>query len=195
MNSKRVAAASLAVVVLAVAAVAQTPDNPKAQLNGGLEAEITSTGMNTRSPNYPQVTMSMKIANTGKATAFLLLYGEPSLIDDAGTQYGFKRLGGVAYCQGPLTNPPNKLCVGIPHVDQNFFSPRGYTEIDPGRAITVTFQFQGTGKSGTIVTFSAEMAYRLVTDLDKDNESSDTDKMKQTRFGTLSFEPMTIKEK
>jgi addiction module HigA family antidote len=60
MKSKRVLFASWGVVVLAVAAVAQKPRNPKATLNGGLEAEITSVGVNSKSASWIMLTMAMK---------------------------------------------------------------------------------------------------------------------------------------
>ena len=104
--------------------------------------------MNTKWPLHPTLTMSIKITNKGKSTAFLLLYGEPSMIDDAGGKFDIRSVTGVAYCPGPQSNPPSiRLCVGIPRTDSNTFSPRGYTQIDPDRSITATFFAIGAGET------------------------------------------------
>ena len=172
-----VAAASLAVVVLAVAAVAQKPtENPPVDLNGGLQAQIVSVGMNTKWPLHPTLTMSIKISNKGKSTAFLLLYGEPSMIDDAGGKFDIRSVTGVAYCPGPQSNPqPSALCRRSACTDGNTFSPRGYTQIDPDRSITATFFAIGAGNTGTNLIFSEDIGYRLINDAAKDADSSDAE--------------------
>jgi len=192
MKPKRVALASWAVVVLAAAAVAQKPpENPTVDLNGGLQAQIISVGVN---PKLPSLTMSIKISNKGKSTAFLLLYGEPSMIDDAGGKFDIRTVTGVAYCPG-LTGVP--LCVGIPRADSNnTFSPRGYTQIDPDRSITATFWAIGESNiTGTNLIFSENIGYRLVNDPAKDADLSDAEKLKQVQLGTLSFPPVAINQK
>jgi hypothetical protein len=198
MKTLKFAAVSWAVVALAVAAVAQKPqDFPKVELNGGLQAQIMSIGMNTRNALHPTLTMSIKITNTGKSTAFLLLFGEPSMIDDAGGLFEIRSVSGVAYCPGPQSNPPStRLCVGIPRVvDGVVFSPHAYTQIDPDRSITATFFGIGTSNTGTNLIFSEDIAYRLVNDPTKDADLSDAGKLKQLQFGTLSFPPTAIIQK
>jgi len=198
MIFKRVCAVLCAVaVVLAVSAVAQKPaDNAVAQLNGGLEAQIVSAGLNTRDAIHPRVTIAMKLSNKGSSTAFVLLFGPMDLLDDSGVHYDLKTLTGIAYCPGPQTNPPSfRFCVGVPRVDANTFSPRGYTRIDAGRSITVNLSFQGSGQPGTQVTLSGEYAYRVVADATKDADLSDADKLKQIQLGTLSFEPVAVSQK
>jgi hypothetical protein len=199
MKLKRIALASWAVVILAVAAVAQKPqENPVVNLNGGLQAQIISAGMNAKWPLHPSLTMSIKITNTGKTTAFLLLYGLPSMIDDAGGQFDIKSVTGVAYCPGPQSNPPSiRRCVGIPPTenDNSLFSPRGYTQIDPDRSITATFFAIGTSNTGTNLIFSEDIAYRVVNDTAKDADLSDAEKLKHVQLGTLSFPPVAINQK
>ena len=198
MKLKRFVLASWAVVALAVAAVAQKPaENPTVDLNGGLQAQIITVGMNTRNALHPSLTMSVKITNGGKSTAFLLLYGVPSLIDDAGGQFEIKSVTGVAFCPGPQSNPPStQLCIGIPRVvDGVVFSPRGYTRIDPGRSITANFFAIGTSNTGGNLIFSEDIAYRLVDDPAKDADLPDAQKLKQLQLGTLSFAPTAINQR
>ena len=194
MNSARVFAASGAVVILSVAAVAQS--NPTAELNGGMEAQIISSGLNTRDALHPSITMALKISNKGTSTAFVLLVGPPDLVDDSGSRYELRTVTGLAYCHGPYSNPPTtERCVGIPAMDGATFSPRAYTRIDPGRSIIVNLSFAGRGQPGKQVTLSGQLGYRLVGDTAKDADLSDADKLKQVQLGTLSFEPVTVAAK
>lgn len=160
------------------------------ELNGGLQAQIISMGRDRGS-----LTVAVKITNTGKDHAFMLLFGEPSAFDDAGGRFSIVRgVTGVAYCPGPQTNPPStRLCVGLPRVDGNLFPLQGYTEIDPGKSVIAHFSFNGGGDKGEHISLSAEMAYRFVkeADLAQDADVPDQRKLKTLRFGTLSFEPVS----
>lgn len=180
---------SWAILALAVSAVAQKPqDFPKVELNGGLEAQMLSLG---RSGNghRPDLNSAIKITNAGKNTAFIMFYGEPSAIDDAGVKFDrFKSLSGVAYC----TTNPSGLCVGLPRLDEhNLFPLRGYTEIDPGKSVTLhlTLSTNAFDSKGDQISVTAQMAYRLVADMDKDAQLTDAQQFKTVRIGTLSFDP------
>src|SRR5271166_647445 len=97
---------TLASFLLVVAAAAGQA--PTVELNAGLQARIISLG---RDRGY--LSVGVKITNSGKDHAFMLLFGEPSAFDDAGGRFSIVHaVTGVAYCQGPLTNPPStRLCV------------------------------------------------------------------------------------
>jgi hypothetical protein len=195
MKNIRVAGVSWAILVLAVAAVAQKPqDFPKVELNGGLEAQMLSLG---RSGNghRPDINSAIKITNTGTSTAFIMFYGEPSAIDNAGVKFDrFKSLSGVAYC----STIPAGLCVGLPRLNEQLLFPmRGYTEIDPGKAVTLhlTIGTLAFDSKGDQISVTAQMAYRLVADMDKDAQLTEAQQFKTMRIGSLSFEPMTVTEK
>jgi len=195
MKTTRFAAVLLAVLVLSVAAVAQKPqENPTVQLNGGLEAQILSLGRSNKGYRI-DLNAAIKITNTGKDTAFIMFYGAPSAFDSAGTKFeNFDSLTGVAYCG---TNPPG-LCVGLPRYNEAYLFPlRGYTQIDPGRSVTLhlTLWEHGLQSKGDQASVSAQMAYRIVSDLTKDADLTDEQQFKQVRIGNLSFEPTTISEK
>jgi hypothetical protein len=173
-------------LLLVAGAAAQAPT---VELNGGLQARIISLGRDRGT-----LSVGVKITNTGKDYAFILLFGEPSAFDDAGGRFGIVHaVTGVAYCPGPQTNPPStRLCVGLPRVDDhNLFPLHGYTEIDPGKSVNAHFSFNGGGDKGERISFTAEMAYRFVkeAELAQDADVPDQRKLKALRFGTLSFDP------
>jgi hypothetical protein len=66
---------------------------------------------------------SVKITNNSEDNIYLLLFGEPSAIDDAGGNWNTVfSVTGAAYCPGPQSNPPSyRLCMGAPRVDGHSF--------------------------------------------------------------------------
>jgi hypothetical protein len=92
-------------------------------------------------PVVTALTASVKITNKSADYIYLLLFGEPSAIDDAGGNWSIVfSVTGAAYCPGPQTNPPSyRRCVGIPRVDNYLFPLNGYTEIAPENSITVNY--------------------------------------------------------
>ncbi len=188
-------------LLIVVAAGAQKVEAiPTVELNGGMQAQILSLGRDTKSMGRPMLTATVKIANNGKDYVSLLLFGSLSAVDNAGGRFDVVRsVAGVAYCPGPQTNPPStRLCVGIPRVeDQYLFPLRGYSEIDPGKAITIHFALSSSSpvSKGDKISLSVEMAYRLVSDLTTDADVPDKQKLKLLRFSTLSFEPVAVTEK
>jgi hypothetical protein len=161
------------------------------QLNGGLQAEMLSLGRDAGGRN---LTATVKVSNTGQDTAFVLFLDQPSAVDDAGVQFTFQELKGAAYCD--VT--PGRKCIGLPEVVANLVFPlQGYTEIDAGRSIIVHLKlalFHGLVSKGDHMSFTSEMAYRLVANMRDDAELSDKQKLKQVRLGNLSFERLTVKE-
>lgn len=180
-------------VLLALAAAGQKADeNRTVQLNGGLQAQILSLGRDSSTPR-PVLTAAIKISNTGQNHAFVMLYGEPSAIDDAGGKFepAPGAVSGIAYC-GVV---PAGLCVGMPRPDDHLYPLEGYTEIDPGKSITMHLTLFSQASKGDRVSISASMAYRLVSDPVKDADLSDKEKLKLLKRGTLSFEPLKVTEK
>jgi hypothetical protein len=176
-------------VLLAAAAAAQ---GPKVQLSGDLQGQIVALS-NLRGA----LNVGVKITNAGKDHAFVLLFSEPSEFDDAGGPGQIYSVTGVAYCPGPQSNPPSdRLCVGLPRVDGHLFPLQGYTDIEPGKSVTVHFIFHAAGDRGQKYTLTAQMAYRFVkeADLAQDVDVPEARKLKTLRFGTLSFEPVSPAE-
>ena len=71
---------------------------------------------------------------------------------------------------------------------------QNYTEIDPGRSITVHFKMKtpSPASKGKRISIAAQIAYRLVNDPGKDADLSDSQKLRQVRKGNLSFEPVIV---
>jgi len=188
MTPRLVTAGLLTVLV----AAGQKQANPTVDLNGGLQAQILTLGRNDAP--HPALTATVKITNTGKDHAFLLLLGLPSAVDDAGGRFdNVGAVTGIANCavQSNLT----RQCVKVD--DAYFFPFQNYTEIDPGKSITVHFSMSSTmGSKGGKVSLSAEMAYRFVKepDLEKDPDVPDKQKARAVRFGNLSFEPVALEK-
>jgi hypothetical protein len=180
-----------AAFLLVVAAAAQkSDDNPTVELNGGMTAQLLTLGRDS-SGVRPVVTAAVKITNTGKNYVLLMIYGAPSAIDDGGVKFDGDISGGVsgiAWCQ----TRPAERCIGIPEAT-SAFALQNYTEIDPERSVTIHFKMQTPSltSKGKRVSVSAEIAYRLVSDLTKD-DVSDAQKLKQVRKGNLSFEPVSV---
>ena len=55
-------------------------------------------------------------------------------------------------------------------------------------------QTTSLASKGKSVSISAELAYRIVSDLAKDGELSDSQRLKQVRKGNVSFEPLAVRE-
>jgi hypothetical protein len=194
MNAKRFVTASWAIVVLAVAAAAGHGQEAGLQsrvsdMNGGLRAQVFSLGVNTEGPR-PVLSATVKITNTGQDHVFLFFMGAPSAVDDNGVKFDrFLSLDGAAYCDVQ----PARLCAGIP-TDQRAYPLNGYTEIDPGKSITVIISlttFTHISK-GDHFSLAGEIGYRLVGDTSKDVELSDKQKLKQVHIGNFSFERLSV---
>jgi hypothetical protein len=177
---------------LLAAASASAQQSSVVKLNGGLEAEILSLG---RSADHQFVTISMRISNRGKDTAYLMLVGKEAATDNKGGVFNWRySISGIAECG--LNNAQPTQCVGIPRVVDNYsVSLQSYTQIDPERDIVVNFRLRGdsgAASDGPLVSFSANVAYRLVSDPLKDATLSDTEKQKQVKMMSLSFPPETV---
>lgn len=190
MNSKALSVFFLALLPAGLAIAQQST----VKLNGGLEAEIVSLG---RSDDHQYLTISMRIANKGRDTAYLLLIGKEAAIDNKGTVFNWRySLSGIADCG--INNSQPSGCAGIPRPNNDTMSPQGYTEIDPDREIVVNFRLRGDGGAagnGSTVSFSATLAARFVSDPAKDAALSDAEKLKQVRLMTLSFPPRAVPDK
>jgi hypothetical protein len=81
-------------------------------------------------------------------------------------------------------------CIGVPRQRDNMtVDIDHFTVIDPGVEIVVNFRFTGNGSKGPLISFSADLAYRI-GDQTKDANVAEADKRKQIRRMTLSFPPM-----
>jgi len=95
-------------VLLVATAAAQ--EAPTVELNGGMQAQLLSLGRK----GYG-VTAAFKIANKGQDHVFLLPFGAPSAIDDAGVRFDvMQAVNGVAFCRGPAVNPARASAVRGP---------------------------------------------------------------------------------
>ncbi|HEV8413050.1 MAG TPA: hypothetical protein VGQ49_05620 [Bryobacteraceae bacterium] len=159
------------------------------KLNGGLEAEILTLGRDTLGYN---LTTSLRISNKGKSTAYLLLIGNPVATDNTGGVFNnVDNLSGIASCR----NVDYGLCIGAPKVVEGLTVPlQGYTQIDPDVEITINLRLNGSGSKGPLVSLSANVAYRLVSDSLKDETLSDLDKRKQLKLMSLSFPATSVTE-
>jgi hypothetical protein len=165
----------------------QAAENPVVKLNGGLEAQILSVGRNA---NHNQLTAAMKIVNKGKNTIFLLLVGNPlaMAVDNTGATSSWCQANGIASCRSDF-----RECAGVPkEVENSTPSLQSYTQIDPEAEITVTFAFGTSDSKGPLASVSANMAYRLVSDLSKEPGLSDKEKRQQIRGMSLSFPPASV---
>lgn len=159
----------------------------------GLEAQLLNLGVTQE--RYPYLTASVKLTNNSSAYVFVLLFGPPSVVDDAGGTFQYSRstpITGVANClgrQGPGTPTP-RTCVGRP-MDPDFLFPvDSYTEIEPGQSATYNFTVRAAGESkGSKYTIAQEVAYRLVKPdaIEQDQNVSEKDKLKALHFGSLNL--------
>ena len=136
MKPLKFAALSWAALVLAVAAIApKAPGFPKSRAERRPGSANAFARQERKTGTAPISIPQSRSRTPGKNTAFIMFYGEPSAIDNAGVKFDrFKSLSGVAYC----TTNPSGLCVGLPRLDEhNLFPLRGYTEIDPGKSVTL----------------------------------------------------------
>jgi len=176
-------------LLLVLAAAAQSSDDkPTVELSGGMKAKLLSFA---RSPNGGPagITATVKITNTGKDYVFLLFTSAPSGVDDQGATIQGK-VSGVGWCRNA-----SPQCIGVPST-YYAFPLQQYTEIDPGTSVTALFTMPvtTTAIAGKRVSLSAEMAFRLVSDLAKDADLSDRQKLQQVRMGNLGFDAVTITE-
>jgi len=163
------------------------------KLNGGLEATILQVG---RSKDHRHVTVTLRIANKGTSTAYLLLVDRPVATDNTGAAFdGKENVAGIADCNNG--GNPNAQCLGIPQKN-NFTVPlQSFTTIepnsDPNAGITVSFRLgQIHDSDGPLISFSAHLYLRLVSDSLRDDTLSDSEKYRQFRMMTLSFPPRRV---
>jgi len=160
------------------------------KLSAGLEADILTLG---RSADHEFLTISMKISNTGKNTVYLMLVGKEAAADNKGAVFdGRYTLSGLAQCDYNNSQPGG--CVGIPRVTTDTQPLQAYTEIEPDREIIVNFRLrsQSGPSDGPLISFSAKVAYRAVSDPQRDATLPEGEKQKQVRLMTLSFPPRTV---
>jgi hypothetical protein len=183
-------------VIIAVFACALIESPTSAQsrtvkLNGGLEAEVLALG---RSANHQNLSVSMRISNKGTSSAYLLLVGTPVVTDNTGG--GFRNnwtVSGLAHCVNRNPGSPDSLCFAVPKVIDGITIPlQAFTLIDPDISITVNFLFENGVSQGPLISFSANLAYRLVNDTAKDATLTESDKYKQFRIMTLSFPSLSV---
>jgi len=178
--------------IFVLAAAAQ--ENRTVALNGGLQAQMLSLGRTTS--GRPVITAAVKITNTGKDNVFLMFYGSISAVDEAGNKFDppGDAVSGIGYCN----TEPAERCIGKPN-GSPFFPFQSYTVMDPGKSVTAHFRLvdlRGAQSAGK-VSLSAQFAYRLVkeTDMDKEADVPDAQKLRQIRTGNMSFEPLAVTEK
>ena len=169
------------------------------KLNGGLEAAVLSIG---RSRNHQNLTVSMRIRNTGKNIAYLAGIGhQANAIDNAGVHFDFRTMNGIAGCNIGPYDPPAE-CLGIPS-DFYKIPIQSFTRIDPspqdssaagGIVINFSFSTNGPESTGPFVSMSANLLCRFVQDADVDETLSERDKYKQFHLMTLSFPPQLVTE-
>jgi hypothetical protein len=165
------------------------------KLNGGLEATILQVG---RSKDHKYVTVSLRIANKGTSTAYLLLVDRPLATDNTGAAFDQKQnVSGIADCNNyPASGWPNAGCLGIPQKNNTTVPLQSFTTIEPNTGpISVSFRLSSFGPGdGPLISFSANIYLRLVSDPLKDDTLSDAQKYGQFRLMTLSFPPRRVTE-
>jgi hypothetical protein len=179
---------SLALLLVLPAAAQSSGDKPTVELSGGMRAQLLSFA---RNPNGGPagITATVKITNISKDYLFLLFTGAPSGVDDAGATIQGK-VSGVGWCRNA-----SPQCIGVPS-PYYAFPLQQYTEIDPGTSVTALFTMPltTTAIANRRVSLSAELAFRSVSDLAKDADLSDHQKLQQVRMGNLGFDAVTITE-
>jgi hypothetical protein len=163
------------------------------KLNGGLEASVLNIGRNR---DHNRLTVSLRIANRGTSTAYLLLVDRPMAIDNKGGVYnGLQSVAGIARCDNGSWAPSN--CLGYPEHPNWVVPLQSFTQIDPSSdpnaGIVVNFAFGGQG-DGPVVSFSAHIYLRLVSDPLRDETVPEATKYKQFHMMTLSFPPMRVED-
>lgn len=159
-----------------------------------LDAQLISLGVTHET--YPFLTAAVKLTNNSPIYIFVLVFGPPHAVDDAGGEFHYapkpSPVTGVAYClgrEGP-GRPVPRSCVGKP-MDEDFLFPVDqYTQIAPGKSANFNVTLRATrGSKGSKYTLTQEIAYRLVKpeNIDQDQNVPDKDKLKALRFGSLDF--------
>ena len=162
------------------------------KLNGGLEAELLTLG---RSENHKYLTLSMRMTNKGKNVAYLLLVGSPVATDNIGEVFNrVDTVGGIAYCD-PYGGRRQSQCWGVPGKIDITVPFQTWTRIDPDPDIKVIINMRLSAfheSQGPLISLSAYLAYRLVSDPLQDAATSDSDKAKQVNAMTLSVPAMSV---
>jgi hypothetical protein len=188
MSSKMIFFALAAILICPASAFAQ---NTTVKLNGGLEATLLKVG---RTKDHRYLTLSVRISNKGPDTAFLLLTGEPTAIDDSGGIFkGTSAVSGIAHCANGSW--ASSYCLGIP-TKVNWTVPiQSFTQIDPnsspGAGIVANFRLYGQS-DGAEISFSADIYARFVRDMAVDDTLQEAVKYKQFRLMTVSFPPVLV---
>jgi hypothetical protein len=167
--------------------------NALVKLNGGLEATVLKIG---RSKDHRRLTLSLRIANKGNGTAYLLLVGDPLATDNTGGSFkDFPVVSGLTYCH--YGNWAPSYCLGIPQKVDWTVPLQNFTQLDPNPdangGITVNLILTGQG-DGPAISFSSQVYLRLVGDPLSDEAVPETAKYKQFRLMTLSFPPMRAED-
>ena len=180
---------------LLLAASAAAQEKPKVAVNGGLQAEIVSMA---RQGQWT-VTAQVRLTNTSQNTAFILIMGIPTAVDEAGMHYDrLQGVSGVAFCEGPHEVPPRaRTCLGLPKVEPQFLFPmQGFTEIDPDKSALVNISIVAccNGPSGGKAKLALELAYRIVKpeDVDKDPDIPEAERRKRVRISSVDFPPQEV---
>jgi hypothetical protein len=190
-------------LLMLVPLMAQDPSATRApgravKLNGGLEAEVISIG---RSKDHRSLTISVLLSNKGKNAAYLLLAGTPIVNDNTGTTFNLlDQVGGLAYCpKSANTRWTPSTCVGLGGDTGPTTPIQGFTQLDPNpdpnAGITINFYFRiiGGGEStGPMVSLSADILCRFVTDPVKDATLTDKEQYRQFRLMTLSVPAVPV---
>jgi hypothetical protein len=188
--TKRICTIFLGNLIIASSLGAQ---NPVVKLNGGLEASVLKIG---RSKDNRRLTISLRLANKGTSTAYLLLVGDPLATDNTGGSFkDYPVVNGLTYCH--YGNWATTYCLGIPQKVDWTVPLQNFTELDPNpdpaAGITVNLILAGQG-DGPVVSFSSQVYLRLVKDPLADDPLPDAAKYKQFRLMTLSFPPTRVED-
>jgi hypothetical protein len=158
-------------LLLAAAAAGQTTID----LAGGLKAQVIAL---SRAGEILNVAVKISNESKDRTSAFILLYAKPSAFNDGGGTYKIRSVNGVAYCERP-----DRACISP---DLFLFPLQQYTEIEPGKSITVHFLFGGGNDKGETITLTQQIAY-CFADFDTQSKLTDDQKLNTLHYGGLSF--------
>lgn len=174
-------------LALATGAEAQTAAvAPPLKLSAGLEASVTIAARQ-KGGNYMSV--AMQIENKGKLPVALALIGPvPVAVDNAGVAHTMTAFSGATACR-ELTVGYLPMCLLGEEVSGYRYPIllEAMTQIDPGAAITLTFQLNGRESTGNLMSFSSVFAYRIIADPLKDATMTEAERRRQLRTLNVSF--------
>lgn len=165
---------------------AQQPPAAPLKLTAGLEASVTIAA---RQKSGSYISIALQLENKGKATVAIALVGPvPVAVDNAGSSYMMTAFSGATSCR-ELAVHYLPMCL-LGEEISGYRDPirlQAMTHIDPGTAVTLTFQLSGRQTTGTLVSFASVFAYRIITDPLKDETLSDAERRRQLRTLSVSF--------